>query len=89
MERKCGATAADRGMLVVMSDLFAGYAEALQRSDAWDEMFAPEFTLRTDYRPVERVLEELSLDDVTAIAGYLRTVTGLPAQRLALRAGYD
>ena len=45
-------------MLVDMSDLFAGYAEALQRSDAWDEMFAPEFTLRTDYRPVERVLEE-------------------------------
>jgi uncharacterized circularly permuted ATP-grasp superfamily protein len=55
-------------MLVDMSDLFAGYAEALQRSEAWDEMFAPGFTLRTDYRPVERTLEELSLDDVTARA---------------------
>ena len=68
MEPKCGATAADRGMLVVMSDLFAGYAGALQRSDAWDEMFAPGFTLRSDYRPVERALEQLSLDDVTARA---------------------
>lgn len=55
-------------MLVHMSDLFAGYAEALGRSDAWDEMFAPGFSLRSDYRPVERALEQLSLDDVTARA---------------------
>jgi len=51
-----------------MSDLFTGYAEALQRSPAWDEMFAPGFSLRRDYRPVERALEALSLDDVTARA---------------------
>ena len=51
-----------------MSDLFAAYAEALERGDAWDEMFAPGFTLRQDYRPVQRALDELSLDDVTARA---------------------
>lgn len=56
------------GKLVCMSDLFDGYAAALERSTAWDEMFSHGFELREDYRPVERALRSLSLTDVTARA---------------------
>lgn len=57
-----------RGKLERMSDLFDGYAAALDRSTAWDEMFSPGLNLREDYQPVEQALRALSLTDVTARA---------------------
>ncbi|WP_022872455.1 circularly permuted type 2 ATP-grasp protein [Nesterenkonia alba] len=51
-----------------MADLFAGYAQAMEQSTAFDEMFTRHGTLREDYRRVHDVLQSLTLADVTARA---------------------
>lgn len=51
-----------------MSDLFASYTKALERSGAFDEMFAPGHTPREAYGHVAQALAGLSLADVNARA---------------------
>ncbi|RJN31328.1 circularly permuted type 2 ATP-grasp protein [Nesterenkonia natronophila] len=51
-----------------MSDLFAEYPKAMQRSTAFDEMFSPEAQLRSEYSGVNDVLQSLTVPDVSARA---------------------
>ncbi|MGW9412606.1 circularly permuted type 2 ATP-grasp protein [Arthrobacter cupressi] len=51
-----------------MSELFQDYSEAVARSGAYDEMFAPGLIARRSYGQVEGALKELSLADVSARA---------------------